>query len=562
MQAPQPREANFRRGTIMGLTAAEAFMLICFVLLLLLGLWRESTREALVFYDQFTPNQRAAAEIYRADLEALGQNMQELKSFQDLVAEAGGQDKLRDTLRALQQYPDLPIDDATDRIRLLDEATIRAIAEASAKLPPDAQRKLADLMESDQFAALVDVAHASPQDVLDDAERLRQYDEIGLSPEQIRRVSFDAADAAALEEELADYAAVGLSPGELSELVNSVEQLRKAQVTSGRQIAEAIRQKAGDLITQMGGQILDNGNVVFPESVLFDPGKDIIRPQFDEVLSRFCVPWLQSLQQFDGSLRNIQIEGHASSEWASAAPSVAFRNNLDLSQRRAANVYKRCLDYTAGTPLEQWAQSRLAAVGYSSSRPVVNEAGGEDRSLSRRVVFALDVKTVEDLTMERLVAGPTPTLDETTSTLEVPQLNELPGASLADLPKAMIYEAQGYEAVRGSISRVIDGDTILIGQERVRLEGLHAPERSEEAGQRALAFVDQNFRGADVECWLSAEPSYNRDVGVCFVNDVDIAGAVVAAGFGRDCTAFSSGRYAALEQDEAKSMLPLPSYCD
>lgn len=561
MQTHQPREANFRRGTIMGLTAAEAFMLICFVLLLLLGLWRESTREALIFYEQFTPNQRAAAEIYQADLEDLGRNMNELKTFQELVAEAGGQGRVKDALKVLQEYPDLPVTEMLDRIRLFDEATIKAIAEASAKLPEDAKRKLADLAQVEQFVAIVEVAHSSPQDLLDDAQRLSQYEETGLTPDQINRLAFEAADAASLSDELTEYTSLGVGPEELKNLVQSVDQLRKAQVTSGKRIADAIRERAGDLITQMGGQILDNGDVVFPESVLFDPGRDAIRPQFDAVLSRFCVPWLHSLQEFDSSLRNIQIEGHASSEWASATQAVAFRNNLDLSQRRAANVFERCLDYTAGSALEQWAQSRLAAVGYSSSRPVMDDSGNEDRALSRRVVFALDVKTLEDLTMERLVAEPPQPRDGSDVELDVPLLSDVPTALLTNLPTGAAYEAKGYSIFRGSVSRVIDGDTIVVGQERIRLEGLHAPERTEKIGRLAMAFVEQNFLGAEAECWFSQEHTYNRTVGVCFVNEIDIAGAVVTAGLGRDCTSISAGRYASLETAEASSTLALPGYC-
>lgn len=561
MRAPQPREANFRRGTIMGLTAAEAFMLICFILLLLLGLWRESTREAMDFYAQFTPNQRVAAEIYQTDLESLGHNMRELKSFQDLLAEAGGEEKLKDALRVLQDYPDIPIIEILDRIRLVDEATLKTIAEAAAKLPKDVQRQLADLSTSEQFAAIVQLTHSSPQGVVESVKQLREYELSGLSPEQVKRLAFEAVDAGAMADELGEFTEIGLDPAEIQYLVQSVEQLRKAQVTSGKNIADAIRVRAGDLIEQMGGKILDNGDVVFPESVLFDPGKDIIRQEFDAVLSRFCVPWLEALQEFNASLRNIQIEGHASSEWNSAAPTVAFRNNLDLSQQRAAKVYKRCLDFSAGSPLEGWAQSRLAAVGYSSSRPVMDSAGKEDRSLSRRVVFALDIKSVDDLLVEQLIDQPSNGSAAGESPVEAGAMSASAIGQISGLPTGQDYEAEGYRALRGVISRVIDGDTIVVGKERIRLEGLHAPERTEEAGIRAKRFVDKNYHGADVECWISDKHTYNRDVGVCFANGTDIAGAIVSAGLGRDCPAFSSGRYTALETAEVGRLLQLPAYC-
>jgi hypothetical protein len=44
----------------------------------------------------------------------------------------------------------------------------------------------------------------------------------------------------------------------------------------------------------------------------------------------------------------------------------------------------------------KWARARMAAVGYSSSRPVLAD-GAEDRERSRRVVFAIDTQTEDEL---------------------------------------------------------------------------------------------------------------------------------------------------------------------
>lgn len=545
----------------MGLTAAEAFMLICFILLLLLGLWRESTREATQFYEQFTPNQRAAAEVYQAELENLGRNMNELKSFQDLVAEAGGEQRLREALKMLRSYPNLPPDEVIERVRLLNEAELKVIAEASAKLPKEVQRRLADLATTEQFSALIEVAHASPEEFVESAKRFQEYEATGLSPDEVKLLAFEAADTASLSDELAEYTSIGVNAEEMRRLVQSLDELRQAQLLSGKNIADAIRERAGELIAEMGGSILDNGDVVFPESVLFDPGKDAIKPKFDRVLSRFCVPWLESLNAFDDSLRNIQIEGHASSEWNNELPRVAFRKNLDLSQRRAANVYKRCLDFARGTPLEGWAQSRLAAVGYSSSRPVRDGAGSEDRTRSRRVVFALDLKTLDDLTVERLTALPKEARIKPETSIAAPEFTAAMMNQVSELPTKSFYEGAGYRPVQGVISRAVDGDTLLLGNERIRLEGLHAPERFEEAGKRAKAFMEKNFVGSQAECWISGEHTFDRDVGVCYVGDRDIAGALIVAGLGRDCPSFSAGRYRALEQPLAVQSLPLPGYC-
>lgn len=35
--------------------------------------------------------------------------------------------------------------------------------------------------------------------------------------------------------------------------------------------------------------------------------------------------------------------------------------------------------------------------------------------------------------------------------------------------------------------------------------------------------------------WLGGDETYNRELGVCFVGDFDVAATVIAVGLGRDC---------------------------
>jgi len=586
MLLPQAREANFRRGTIMGLTAAEAFMLICFILLLLLSLWRESARqelaEARAFEQGFTENQRKAAIVYRSELEGLGANLAKLDSFNELLQQAGGEAKFRDALRLLQDLDGMPPEEVTSRARLLDDKLVKQIAESVAVLPDGTKRKLAELSAAKEFLAVIEQVHSNPRNILEASARLEAFEVAGLepdeirtlqdelnafrrsgrSPDDIRQLELLAAEYEGISTEVAAFRETGLTPGQVKDIADSIEELRNADMQSGAEIATAIRAKAGALIDQMGGQILENGSVIFPENVLFDDGKSDLKPEFDKVLSNFCKPWLEVLESFDSSLRNVQIEGHASSEWQKVSPEVAFIKNLVLSQKRAAAVFQRCLEYVGSDRLGSWARTRLAAVGYSSSRPVITDGGDEDKERSRRVVFALDTKTVDDLMIEKLVAEP----QETATISEPPNLSDLlPAMSMravAELPPAEAYASIGYREVNGRISRVIDGDTIIVGTQKIRLEGLHAPELDEPYGQEARNFVERNFLGTEANCWMSGKNTFDREVGVCLVGKIDIAGVVVVNALGRDCTAFSKGRYAAVEKIANRAPeLTIPDYC-
>ncbi|MEO1090584.1 MAG: thermonuclease family protein [Pseudomonadota bacterium] len=124
----------------------------------------------------------------------------------------------------------------------------------------------------------------------------------------------------------------------------------------------------------------------------------------------------------------------------------------------------------------------------------------------------------------------------------------------------LVAAAASAQTVEGR-ARVIDGDTLEVAGERIRIEGLHAPELTEPAGEVARAFVEQLVRDETVRCVSDGQRSYRRLVARCFVHgSEDVAAALVSAGLGRDCTRYSGGRYAGLETSAGRA-LPLPSYC-
>lgn len=491
----QNREANYRRGTILGLTAAEAFMLISFILLLLLGLYVESNREHVEFSRNFTTEtQRQAAVILRNELEEI---VEETRSFEELVDLAGGERRLREVLWMLQEHSELPAEKIRERVRLLDDQAVREIAETASRLNPEEKLALKDLIRVEEFPPFLSTmkdkfsleeigAAVDRLEKMPELERqLAEYEAIERSPEEMQQLAdmtgdlnmeevnerlqilddqavreiakqasrLDSREKLALEDlmrmdefsqvlpeindkltpedistivarleemqelerqfakevsdlqaSLSEYEKTGMTAEEIQGLVDEIRTRRQEDIISAQRLSEEIREKVGDLIASLGGRVLDNGNVIFPDTrLLFDQGQYAIKPEFDAVLQSFCIPWLETLHRSNANLRNIQIEGHASSEWAGETPYNAFRLNLDLSQDRAAAVFKRCLDLAADSQLYEWAKTQLAAVGYSSSRPVRDQGGTEDQTASRRVVFAIDLRTIEGINVDEFI---------------------------------------------------------------------------------------------------------------------------------------------------------------
>ena len=120
--------------------------------------------------------------------------------------------------------------------------------------------------------------------------------------------------------------------------------------------------------------------------VLFGNGKITLQPAFKEILNDFFPRYLNVLKPYRGSLNEVRIEGHTSSRWnRNSTDKEAYFNNMSLSQGRTRAV----LYYLYGVvPNEtDWIKKNIAAVGFSSSRLVLDERGREDASRSRRVSF-------------------------------------------------------------------------------------------------------------------------------------------------------------------------------
>ena len=381
------RAASYRRGAVMGLTVAEAFMLIAFVLLMLLGVWMATARDRIAalearaeeaerFADAFTEEEKAAALVGREHLAELGQDLAKLAGFREMAA-AGASPV--EAARALELLPALAeghsAEELLDRARLLDEAMVAEVAEAALALPPDARRALVDLARMETLPDL--------------AALLEEQGVEGLRA--AARADPDGSEAA---RDLAAYRATGVAPEAVEALVAARDRAVSAELDaamSRARIAAEIAREAGPLVAPLGGEVRPDGTIVFRDRLLFQAGSARITPAFDATLAGLCRPWIEVLHAQRDGLSAVRIEGHASSEWREGTEAAeGFARNLDLSQARAAAVFKRCLAHSGEDAVAEWARTRMTAVGHSSARPVLGADGAEDRAASRRVVFAIE----------------------------------------------------------------------------------------------------------------------------------------------------------------------------
>jgi endonuclease YncB( thermonuclease family) len=113
----------------------------------------------------------------------------------------------------------------------------------------------------------------------------------------------------------------------------------------------------------------------------------------------------------------------------------------------------------------------------------------------------------------------------------------------------------------GRVTVVRDVDTIVVAGTPVRLNGLDGPETSTSIGREARTFMTRLLRGETVTCQLNGERTYDRWVGVCFLDGQDIGAIAVANGHALDCRRYSGGRYRDLETPAARSRIGRARYC-
>lgn len=136
--------------------------------------------------------------------------------------------------------------------------------------------------------------------------------------------------------------------------------------------------------------------------VLFGLGSSELKPKFKEILNDFFPRYLRVLDQYKQHITEVRIEGHTSTDWTGAAnQDVAYFNNMELSQGRTRAVLQYVYSLKESETHQEWVKRKFAAVGYSSSHPILNPAGKEDQNRSRRVTFK--VITNAELQIRRII---------------------------------------------------------------------------------------------------------------------------------------------------------------
>lgn len=106
--------------------------------------------------------------------------------------------------------------------------------------------------------------------------------------------------------------------------------------------------------------------------------------------------------------------------------------------------------------------------------------------------------------------------------------------------------------------RVIDGDTMDVNGQRVRLWGIDAPEGKQSCqrggvawlcGQEAAKALRDYVKGKTVACQAKDRDQYGRVVAVCIADDHEVNAWMAREGWALDYLQYSKGAYADAEKE-------------
>lgn len=133
-------------------------------------------------------------------------------------------------------------------------------------------------------------------------------------------------------------------------------------------------------------------------SMLFDEGRDELKPKFKEILDDFFPRYIAVLnrKQYRDNIEEIRIEGHTNTNGE-------YYRNMKLSQDRTRAVLQYCFSLMSDKDVD-WLKGLVTANGLSSSHLILQADGSENKNLSRRVEFRVRTnaeKQLEDIADKR-----------------------------------------------------------------------------------------------------------------------------------------------------------------
>jgi endonuclease YncB( thermonuclease family) len=129
--------------------------------------------------------------------------------------------------------------------------------------------------------------------------------------------------------------------------------------------------------------------------------------------------------------------------------------------------------------------------------------------------------------------------------------------------KTIITLSNEKKTISGTISKIRDGDTIVLDTTPIRLNGLTCNELGTPLGDQAKLFLQEKISSRKATCTLNGSKSHDREIGRCKVNTVgDIGLLMITSGLCGRCPRYDPDEIYLPTQKSAGPFVGLmPNYC-
>jgi endonuclease YncB( thermonuclease family) len=118
-----------------------------------------------------------------------------------------------------------------------------------------------------------------------------------------------------------------------------------------------------------------------------------------------------------------------------------------------------------------------------------------------------------------------------------------------------------FKPFSGYVTKVIDGDTIIVRGRRIRIANVNAPELDQPYGQKSKREMFKIVKKKKVYVVPDGTTSYNRIVAMCYIDgNIDIGSELIKRGLALDIPYYTGGKFTHLETDKARRTIkPFPN---
>ena len=109
--------------------------------------------------------------------------------------------------------------------------------------------------------------------------------------------------------------------------------------------------------------------------------------------------------------------------------------------------------------------------------------------------------------------------------------------------------------LNGIVTRVLDGDTLDIGKDRVRFRYIDAPESKQKSGPMSTAYLKSLVEGKEVSVIYTSRDLYKRIIGTVMLGKTNINKMMVSEGYAWSYKGYDTKAFRSLQSSARTSMV-------